>query len=137
MKKVFFIFVSLLFFVGYANAQSSFGNIKIMLTVTDGNRNINEPDDDTDPETAPKTRSIIFQPAHAYLYNNKVVTVDFQITLSAVTVNVVNNVTGETVYSEALVNPRSISIDLNGANSGDYRLEIISDGIALEGYFPL
>lgn len=136
MKKVFFIFVSLLVFVGYANAQSSFSNIEIMLTVTDGNRNINEPDDDTDPETAPKTRSIIFQPAYAYLYN-KVVTVDFQATFSAVTVNVVNDVTGETVYSELLASPTSVSIDLNEADSGDYRLEIISDGISLEGYFPL
>lgn len=93
-------------------------------------------DNNVDPEDMPVTRSPIFLPVHAYLYN-KVVTVDFQATFSAVTVNVVSDVTGETVYSELLVNPTNVSIDLNGADSGDYRLEIISDEIALEGYFPL
>ena len=93
-------------------------------------------DNNVDPEDMPVTRSPIFLPVYAYLYN-KVVTVDFQATFSAVTVNVVSDVTGETVYSELLVNPTNVSIDLNGADSGDYRLEIISDEIALEGYFPL
>lgn len=130
MKRLLFILISLLAWGGSVYAQSS--NIVMEIALYKDIKN----DNNVDPEDMPVTRSPIFLPVHAYLYN-KVVTVDFQATFSAVTVNVVSDVTGETVYSELLVNPTNVSIDLNGADSGDYRLEIISDGIALEGYFPL
>ena len=88
------------------------------------------------PEDAPKTRSGISQPVCAYLYN-KVVTVDFQAAFPAVTVNIINETTGETVYSELFINPVSFSIDLNGSSTGNYMIEIVSDEITLEGYFLL
>lgn len=130
MKRLLFILISLLAWGGSVYAQSS--NIVMEIALYKDIKN----DNNVDPEDMPVTRSPIFLPVHAYLYN-KVVTADFQVTFSAVTVNVVNDVTGETVYSELLASPTSVSIDLNEADSGDYRLEIISDGIALEGYFPL
>lgn len=130
MKRLLFILISLLAWGGSVYAQSS--NIVMEIALYKDIKN----DNNVDPEDMPVTRSPIFLPVYAYLYN-KVVSVDFQATFSAVTVNVVSDVTGETVYSELLVNPTNVSIDLNGADSGDYRLEIISDEIALEGYFPL
>ena len=130
MKRLLFILISLLAWGGSVYAQCS--NIVMEIALYKDIKN----DNNVDPEDMPVTRSPIFLPVYAYLYN-KVVTVDFQATFSAVTVNVVSDVTGETVYSELLVNPTNVSIDLNGADSGDYRLEIISDEIALEGYFPL
>lgn len=86
-------------------------------------------------ENTPIKRSIS-QPVYASLYN-KVVTVDFQAAFSAVTVNVINETTGETVYSELFINPASFSIDLSGKGTGDYMIEITSDEITLEGHFSL
>ena len=70
-------------------------------------------------------------------YINKVVTVDFQTVFSTVTVNITNETTGETVYSELFINPTCFSIDLNGKDAGDYIIEIISNKISLEGVFLL
>lgn len=53
------------------------------------------------------------------------------------TVNVINEITGETIYSELFTNPTSFSIDLSGKDAGDYMIELVSDEITLEGYFPL
>ena len=127
MKKVLFILFSFLVFAGSANAQFVSGNMEIMLTQKVG---------DITPENAPQTRSVISQPVYAYLYN-KVVIVDFQAAFSAVTVNVINETTGETIYSELFINPASFSIDLSGKDAGDYMIELVSDEITLEGYFPL
>lgn len=134
MKKVLIIFFYFLILPIYVNAQFVSGNMKIMLTQKDGDRELGNQSGDTDPETAPKTRSVIFQPVCAYLYN-KVVTVDFQAVFSAVTVNVINGTTGETVYSELFTNPTSFAIDLSRKDTGDYMIEIVSDEISFEGYF--
>ena len=134
MKKVLFILFSFLSFTISINAQFISGNIEIMLTQKDGDRDPNKSVGDTSPEDAPQTRSSVFQPVYAYLYN-KVVTVDFQAVFSAVTVNVLNETTGETVYSEQLINPAIFSINLNG--TGGYMIEIVSDEISLEGHFFL
>ncbi len=136
MKKVLFILFSFLVLAGSANAQFVSGNREIMLTQKDGDRDPIGPVGDITPEDAPQTRSVIFQPVYAYLYN-KVVTVDFQVAFSAVTVNVINETTGETVYSELFINPTSFAIDLSGKDAGDYMIELVSDEITLEGYFPL
>ena len=80
--------------------------------------------------------AVVFFYLCAYLCN-KVVTVDFQVAFSAVTVNVINETTGETVYSELFTNPASFSIDLNGRYAGEYIIEIVSDGMMLEGDFKL
>ncbi|SHI67109.1 protein of unknown function [Bacteroides stercorirosoris] len=136
MKKVLFILFSFLVLAGSVNAQFVSGNTQIMLMQKDGDRDPPGQIGDTSPENAPQTRGVILQPVCASLYN-KVVTVDFQTAFSAVTVNVINETTGETVYSELFINPASFSIDLSGKGTGDYMIEITSDEITLEGYFPL
>ncbi len=136
MKKVLFILFSFLSFTISVNAQFVSGNMEIMLTQKDGDRDPIEPVGDITPEDAPQTRGVILQPVCASLYN-KVVTVDFQTAFSAVTVNVINETTGETVYSELFINPASFSIDLSGKDTGDYMIELVSDEITLEGYFSL
>lgn len=134
MKKVLFILFSFLSFTISINAQFVSGNTEIMLTQKNGDREIGDKDSGITPEGAPQTRSSVFQPVYAYLYN-KVVTVDFQAAFSAVTVNVLNETTGEIVYSEQLINPAIFSINLNG--TGGYMIEIVSDEISLEGHFFL
>ena len=136
MKKVLFILFSFLSFAISVNAQFISGNMEIMLTQKDGDREIRGGSSDISPEDAPQTRSIISQPVCASLYN-KVVTVDFRAAFPAVTVNVINDTTGETVYSELFINPASFSIDLSGKGTGDYMMEITSDEITLEGHFSL
>ena len=136
MKKVLFILFSFLVLAGSVTAQFVSGNTQIMLMQKDGDRDPPGQIGDTSPENAPQTRGVILQPVCASLYN-KVVTVDFQTAFSAVTVNVINETTGETVYSELFINPASFSIDLSGKGTGDYMIEITSDEITLEGYFPL
>ncbi|EKU91072.1 DUF3244 domain-containing protein [Bacteroides oleiciplenus] len=136
MKKVLFILFSFLSFTISINAQFVSGNTEIMLTQKNGDREIGDKDSEITPEGAPQTRSSVFQPVCAYLYN-KVITVDFQAAFSAVTVNVINEATGEAVCSKQLISPTSFSIDLSGKDAGDYMIEIISDKISLEGYFPL
>uniref|UniRef100_UPI000E48F250 DUF3244 domain-containing protein n=1 Tax=Bacteroides TaxID=816 RepID=UPI000E48F250 len=89
-----------------------------------------------DPETAPKTRSIIIQPAHAYLYN-KVISISFEEMIPTVTIRVLKESTGETIYSQEYMNPAEVSINLNMQASGTYYIEIISDEISLEGEFTL
>ena len=127
MKKVSFILLSLLILSISVNAQFAFSSTKIMLTQKDGDRT---------PENAPKARSSVSQPICASLYN-KVVTIDFQTVFSTVTVNTTNETTGEIVSSELFINPTSLSIDLNGKDTGDYMVEIISNEISLEGHFSL
>lgn len=134
MKKVLFILFSFLSFTISINAQFISGNTEIMFTQKNGDRNPPGQVGDVSPEDAPQTRSSVFQPVYAYLYN-KVVTVDFQAAFSAVTVNVINEATGEAVYSEQLINPAIFSINLNSI--GGYMIEIISDEISLEGHFFL
>ncbi len=136
MKKVLFILFSFLVLAGSVNAQFVSGNTQIMLMQKDGDRDPPGQIGDTSPENAPQTRGVILQPVCASLYN-KVVTVDFQTAFSAATVNVINETTGETVYSEACLNPLSLFIDLNNQISGEYFIEIILSEISLQGEFTL
>ena len=136
MKKVLFILFSFLIFVVSVNAQFIFENSVIVLTQKNGDREIGGKSGDTTPEDAPQTLSSISQPVYASLYN-KVVTIDFQTVFSTVTVNIANKTTGEIVSSKLFINPTSFSIDLNGKDTGDYMIEIISNEISLEGHFSL
>ena len=136
MKKVLFILFSFLIFVVSVNAQFIFENSVIVLTQKNGDRELGGKSGDTTPEDAPQTRSSISQPVYASLYN-KVVTIDFQTVFSTVTVNIANKTTGEIVSSKLFINPTSFSIDLNGKDTGDYMIEIISNEISLEGHFSL
>jgi len=49
----------------------------------------------------------------------------------------VRSTISQIVSSELFINPTSLSIDLNGKDTGDYMIEIISNEISLEGHFSL
>lgn len=84
----------------------------------------------------PISRSLISQVAHAYLYN-KAVTVSFEEVMPTVTIKIIKEATGETVYSQEYMSPTAISVDLTGQDSGTYSIEVASDTISLEGEFML
>ena len=84
----------------------------------------------------PISRSLIPQIAYAYLYN-KVVTVSFEEAMPTVTIKIIEEATGETVYSQEYMNPTVISVDLTGQDSETYSIEVVSDTISLEGEFIL
>lgn len=84
----------------------------------------------------PISRSLIPQIAYAYLYN-KLVTVSFEEAMPTVTIKIIKEATGETVYSQEYMNPTVISVDLTGQDSETYSIEVVSDTISLEGEFIL
>jgi hypothetical protein len=84
----------------------------------------------------PISRSLIPQIAYAYLYN-KVVTVSFEEAMPTVTIKIIKEATGETVYSQEYMNPTVISVNLTGQDSETYSIEVVSDTISLEGEFML
>lgn len=84
----------------------------------------------------PISRSLIPQIAYAYLYN-KLVTVSFEEAMPTVTIKIIKEATGETVYSQEYMNPTVISVDLTGQDSETYSIEVVSDTIFLEGEFIL
>ncbi|WP_195547276.1 DUF3244 domain-containing protein [Bacteroides intestinalis] len=84
----------------------------------------------------PISRSLIPQIAYACLYN-KVVTVSFEEAMPTVTIKIIKEATGETVYSQEYMNPTVISVDLTGQDSETYSIEVVSDTISLEGEFIL
>ena len=86
-------------------------------------------------ENTPISRSII-QTANAYLYNNTVC-IDFNETLPTVTITLINESTGETVYSETCDAPTNISINLDEESCGNYSIQIESDEAFLYGSFTL
>ncbi len=84
----------------------------------------------------PISRSLIPQIAYTYLYN-KVVTVSFEEAMPTVTIKIIKEATGETVYSQEYMNPTVISVNLTGQDSETYSIEVVSDTISLEGEFIL
>lgn len=84
----------------------------------------------------PISRSIIPQVAHAYLYN-EVISISFEEVMSIVTIKIIKESTGETVYSQEYMSPTAIAVDLTTQDSGTYYIEIVSNGICLEGEFTL
>lgn len=109
---------------------------EITLTVTkDDTRHIGH-GHDVEPDKAGTPRSIILQPAYAYLYNN-VVNVSFNENIAVVNVIVTNETTGETVYSEVHSSPAALNIDLNGESTGNYLIEIEADYVYMTGTFKL
>lgn len=83
----------------------------------------------------PISRSII-QTANAYLYNNTVC-IDFNETLPTATITLINESTGENVYSETYDAPTNISINLDEESCGNYSIQIESDEAFLYGSFTL
>ena len=130
MKKLLFLLIAFLAWGTSAYSQEFIKGMEISLY-----KDIKE-DHDTDPEDAPKTRSIIIQPAHAYLYN-KVISISVEEMIPTVTIRLLKESTGETVYSQEYMSPTEVSIDLNMQNSDAYYIEIISDKTSLKGKFTL
>lgn len=85
----------------------------------------------------PIRRSISFQPIHAYLYNN-MISIDFEEVSSSVLISVINEVTGEIIYSMNYNSPNgSIIVDLTTENGGCYLIRVEFNKILLEGNFTL
>ena len=129
MKKLLFLLIAFLAWGTSAYSQEFIKGMEISLY-----GDIKK-DNNVDPETAPKTRSIIIQPAHAYLYN-KVISISFEEVMPAVTIKITKESTDETVYSQEYISPTTISVNLNLLDSGTYYIEISSDNISLQGEFP-
>ena len=86
-------------------------------------------------EGGPIARSIIIQPASAYV--DDIVTVVFNKDLPSASITITNVSTGAVVYSETYSMPTLITINVSAENSGKYQIEIVSDEIRLSGYFTL
>lgn len=135
MKHVLFIIMIFCISANLLKAE----NISVFKEITlqacaDDDREIKDKDHDTPEQT--QTRGLITQPVYAYLYNN-VISIDFSDTFTAVTVNILNETTRETVHSETCSNPASLIIDWNNKVPADYIIKIETDGIYWEGYFSL
>lgn len=128
MKKLLFLLISLFAWGLTTYAQGSFKGMEIAL-----HKDLVK-DNSTDPEDGPQTRGIITQPAYAYLYN-KVVTLTFVEVSTAASVRIIQESTGETVYSQDYISPSAVTIDLNSMGAGTYRIEIATDNSCLEGEF--
>lgn len=89
-----------------------------------------------DKKNHPIPRSILPGTANAYLYNNTVC-VNFNEVLPTVTILLINESTGETVYSETCDAPTNISINLDEESCGNYSIQIESDEAFLYGSFTL
>lgn len=130
MKKLLFLLIAFLAWGTSAYSQEFIKGMEISLY-----GDIKE-DNNVDPETAPKTRNIIIQPAHAYLYN-KVISISFEEVMPAVTIKITKASTGEIIHSQECISSSTVSIDLNRVSVGTYRIEIATDNICLEGEFML
>ena len=78
-------------------------------------------------EGGPVARSIIIQPASAYI-NNDIVTVVFNKDLPSASITITNVSTGAVVYSETYSMPTLITINVSAENSGKYRAGRILSG---------
>lgn len=131
MKRLLFILISF-FAWGVSTYAQGFISQGIEITLHKDIKKGNE----VDPEDIPPTRSLIPQPAHAYLCN-KVISAFFEEVMPKVTIKIIKETTGETVYSQEYVNPTVISVDLTLQDLGTYSIEIVSDTFFLEGEFML
>lgn len=80
-------------------------------------------------------RSIIIQPASAYI-NNDIVTVVFNCDAPTASITI-TDASGVNVYSGTSINPTLITIELNATEPGEYYLEIELGEARLSGYFTL
>lgn len=86
-------------------------------------------------EGGPVARSIIIQPASAYI-NNDIVTVVFNCDAPTASITI-TDASGANVYSGTSINPTLITIELNATEPGEYYLEIELGEARLSGYFTL
>lgn len=81
-------------------------------------------------------RSTTFLFAQAFI-SGKVLTVDFSCPVESAVITVVNDDTGEIVYSETYSSPSAATISLENAAVGNYRVEIVAFEECLYGEFRL
>lgn len=131
MRKLLFILVALFAWGISTYAQDFIRGMEIVLY-----KDIKK-DNNTDPEDMPQTRGPIFQPVHAYLHN-KAISLSFDEIMQAVTIKIIRESTGETVYSQEYTTGSTIvSINLNSQSPGAYHIEVISKEDILQGDFNL
>lgn len=131
MKKLLFVFFVLAVVLGSASlhAQASF------FLTDDDEREIPLLPSGSE-EGGPVARSIIIQPASAYI-NSNVVTVVINREVPTANVSITNVSTGVRVCTETHLNPSLITIDLSAEEPGEYYLEIVLGEARLSGYFTL
>ena len=130
MKKLLSILIVAFFLSNIVTYAQKENNPFTEIALTQAKRK-----DPISKENTPISRSII-QTANAYLYNNTVC-IDFNETLPTVTITLINESTGETVYSETCDAPTNISINLDEESCGNYSIQIESDEAFLYGSFTL
>lgn len=130
MKKLLSILIATFFLSNIVTYAQKENNPFTEIALTQAKRK-----DPISKENTPISRSII-QTANAYLYNNTVC-IDFNETLPTVTITLINESTGETVYSETCDAPTNISINLDEESCGNYYIQIESDEAFLYGSFTL
>lgn len=135
MKHLLFILIAFCINVSLSKAQSLSEFREITLQAcTNGDRETK--DKDHDIPVQPQTRGLISQSAYAYLYNNAV-NIDFTEMFPIATVTIINESTGETVYSMTYNNPVTVNINLNDESNESYFIEIDAGNIYLKGTFSL
>lgn len=130
MKKLLFVFFVLAVVLGNTPLQAQ------QVSITDDDEREIPLLPSGSEEGGPVARSIIIQPANAYICNDAV-SVEFNKEMPAASISITNTTTGETVHSETYFNPTLVTIDLSAKAPGQYYLEIVSGGIRLSGYFTL
>ena len=76
-----------------------------------------------------------FQPTAYATLSNKVVSVDLSELPEGATVTITRTATGEKVYSQTGMG--SMEIDLSACDKGRYQIDVVSDGLWLQGEFVL
>lgn len=135
MKQL--LFTLMLLFIGGVEISVQASNKYTIIELSQNNNEEREiPERGNEPGNSPVARGVIQQAAYAYLCDN-VVSIVFQEAFSSATITIINETTGEAVYSETYNNPATLNIDLNGKSSGTYLIQIEADDTYLEGNFAL
>lgn len=121
-----------------ANPKGSINNANKEIALTKSEKSTRPINQETDiePGNGLTPRSVIFEPAYAYLCNN-IVSIDFTEMFSTVNILITHESTGEIVYTETYSTPATLNINLNGESNGEYLIKIEADDILLEGVFSL
>lgn len=128
---LFFFFICGINFI--LSAQESKRWIDIQLEISP----IKDKGGNTDKGEVPIKRSIPFQVAYAYIYNN-IVYINFVESFSDISINIINENNSNIVYSETNNNIDSINIDLSDeSKNGNYLIKIEVDDICLIGRITL
>lgn len=131
MNKLLFILVVIFSCNNSMSYAQTDANTYIEITLGPDKREIS-----VNKGNKPITRGVVPQPACAYLYNN-VVNLNFYNVFSTATITIINEMSGEVIYTEMHNNPIGLKTNLSGESSGDYLIEIEADETYLVGRFSL